>query len=297
MNPSLKPAAGDSWADCNERQNLANPAGAKLMAGQAVMVDYETIKTGRDGDVLVLTLNRPESLNACPPQMAEEICAALRDTAGARAVLLKGEGRAFCSGADLAGRADTSVSGGERAFASLTQSYNPMIEALAGLPLPVVCAVQGAAAGIGCSIALAADFVIAGKSGYFLQAFINIGLVPDGGSSWILPRLVGAAQAARMTMLGERITGEEAERIGLIYKCVRDDALETESRDLAHRLASGPTIALGLMKRTLREGLEMGLSATLAAEASAQRAAGSTSDALEGGMAFLSKRKPVFTGR
>jgi 2-(1,2-epoxy-1,2-dihydrophenyl)acetyl-CoA isomerase len=261
------------------------------------MASYEMISVGRDGDVLTVTLDRPERLNACPPQMAEEIHAALEARGDARAVLLKGEGRAFCSGADLAGRADASVSGGERAYASLTGSYNPLIEALYALPLPVVCAVQGASAGIGCSIALAADFVIAGRSGYFLQAFVNIGLVPDGGSSWMLPRLVGSAQATRMMMLGERIPGEEAERIGLIYKCVDDDALEAESRGLAERLAAGPTVALGLMKRTLREGLETGLAAALAAEAVGQRVAGNTSDAMEGGMAFLAKRKPVFTGR
>jgi 2-(1,2-epoxy-1,2-dihydrophenyl)acetyl-CoA isomerase len=261
------------------------------------MASYEMISVGREGEVLTVTLNRPERLNACPPQMAEGIRAALEARGDARAVLLKGEGRAFCSGADLAGRADASVSGGERAYASLTGSYNPLIEALFALPLPVVCAVQGAAAGIGCSIALAADFVIAGRSGYFLQAFVNIGLVPDGGSSWMLPRLVGSAQATRMMMLGERISGEEAERIGLIYKCVDDDALEAESRGLAERLAAGPTVALGLMKRTLREGLETGLAATLAAEAAGQRVAGNTADAMEGGMAFLAKRKPVFTGR
>lgn len=261
------------------------------------MTQFETIKVAREGALMTLTLNRPERLNACPPQMAEEIFVALRDRRDARALLVTGEGRAFCSGADLAGRGDDSIAGGERAFGSLTQSYNPMIQALAALPIPVVCAVQGAAAGIGCSIALAADFVIAGRSGYFLQAFVNIGLVPDGGSSWLLPRLVGLAQATRMIMLGERIMGDEAERLGLIYKCVEDEALAGEARALADRLAAGPTTALGLMKRTLREGLQADFATTLGAEAAAQRTAGSTADALEGGMAFLAKRTPAFTGR
>jgi 2-(1,2-epoxy-1,2-dihydrophenyl)acetyl-CoA isomerase len=262
------------------------------------MADYQTIRFERENALVTLTLDRPERLNACPPQMAEEIADALRNLGDARALLMKGAGRAFCSGADLAGRGDAAAaSGGERAYASLTGSYNPMIEALSGLPIPVVCAVQGAAAGIGCSIALAADFVIASKSGYFLQAFVNIGLVPDGGSSWMLPRLIGTARATRMVMLGERIGGEEAERIGLIYKCVEDDALEGESRALAQRLAGGPTVALGLMKRTLRDGLERGLAETLAAEAEAQRRAGDTADAQEGGVAFLTKRQAVFTGR
>ncbi|MBT8427030.1 MAG: enoyl-CoA hydratase/isomerase family protein, partial [Erythrobacter sp.] len=168
--------------------------------------------------------------------------------------------------------------------------------ALASLPVPVVSVVQGPAAGVGCSIALAADFVIAGKSGYFLQAFANIGLVPDGGSSWMLPRLIGTAQATRMMMLGEKIHAEEAERMGLIYKCVEDDELAGEAKALVERLADGPTVALGLMKQTLRDGLEMDFAATLAAEAKAQRQAGSTQDAVEGALAFLQKRKAAFKG-
>ena len=260
------------------------------------MSDFEMIRSEREGDILTITLDRPERLNACPPQMADEIFAAITDLGGARAVLLKGEGRAFCSGADLASNAKMSVSGGDRAFGSLSRHYNPMIQALATLPVPVVSVVQGPAAGIGCSIALAADFVLAGKSGYFLQAFANIGLVPDGGSSWMLPRLVGMAQATRMIMLGEKIPGEEAERIGLIYKCVEDDALASEADALVRRLAQGPTVALGAMKQVLRDGLETNLTATLAAEARAQRRAGSTEDAVEGAMAFLQKRKAEFKG-
>ena len=257
---------------------------------------YDTILTNRDDDVLTITLNRPERLNAAPPQMADEIFDAIRDLGDARAVLLKGEGRAFCSGADLAARGESALGGGEGAFQSLNKHYNPMIMALANLPVPVVSAVQGPAAGVGCSIALTADFVLAGKSGYFLQAFVNIGLVPDGGSSWLLPRLVGLPQATRMMMLGEKIGAEEAERIGLIYKCVEDDALMDEAAALAQRLAKGPTIALGQMKRTIRAGLQTDFASTLAAEADGQRIAGATGDALEGGMAFLQKRKPAFKG-
>ena len=260
------------------------------------MSAFETILTQTEDSVLTITLNRPERLNACPPQMADEIFAAVRDRGDVRAILLKGEGRAFCSGADLAGNAEMRISGGNRAFTSLSQHYNPMIQALASVPVPVVSVVQGPAAGVGCSIALAADFVIAGKSGYFLQAFVNIGLVPDGGSSWMLPRLVGTAHATRMMMLGEKIHGEEAECIGLIYKCVEDDALESEAAALVKRLASGPTAALGLMKQTLRDGLQADLGSTLAAEASAQRQAGDTKDAVEGALAFLQKRKAEFTG-
>ena len=260
------------------------------------MSDYQTIKTEKTGNVLKVTLNRPDRLNACPPEMADEIFDAVRNLDDARAVLITGEGRAFCSGADLSARGERSVTGGEGAFRSLTQHYNPMVQTLASLPVPVVSAVQGPAAGVGCSIALAADFVLAGKSGYFLQAFVNIGLVPDGGSSWMLPRLVGTAQATRMMMLGEKIHGEEAERIGLIYKCVEDDALMDEAHALVERLANGPTVALGLMKQTLRDGLQSDFGSTLRAEAETQKIAGSTKDAMEGGMAFLQKRKAEFTG-
>ncbi len=263
------------------------------------MADFETIRLERDGAVARLTLNRPERLNACPPAMADEIFAAIRDLGDARALLITGEGRAFCSGADLAGGrgSEGDVTAGDRSFTVLQQSYNPMMAALWNLPIPVVTAVQGPAAGIGCSIALAGDFVLASKSGYFLQAFVNIGLVPDGGSSWILPRLTGLAQATRMMMLGERIHGEEAERIGLIYKCVEDDALSGEAEALVARLATGPTAALSRMKANARNGLQSDLNTALMNEAIGQRFAGSTEDASEGGRSFLEKRKPVFKGR
>ena len=259
-------------------------------------MSFETITTAREGDVLTITLNRPDRLNACPPDMADEIFAAIRDLDGARAVLITGAGRAFCSGADLAARGERSVGGGEGAFTALGRHYNPMVMALASLPVPVIAAVNGPAAGIGCSIALAADFVVAGSSAYFLQAFVNIGLVPDGGSSWMLPRLVGKAQATRLMMLGEKIPAEEAERIGLIYKSVADEALMDEAKALAVKLAGGPTVALGEMKQTIRRGLEADFSTTLQYEAEAQRVAGNSKDAMEGGMAFLQKRKPEFKG-
>lgn len=263
------------------------------------MAEYETIRVEREGPVAVLTLNRPERLNACPPQMADDIFAATRDLRDARALLVTGEGRAFCSGADLAGASegDGSIEGGDRSFTALQTRYNPMVSQLWNLPIPVVSAVRGPAAGIGCSIALAADFTIAAQSGYFLQAFVNIGLVPDGGSSWILPRLTGLAQATRMMMLGEKIGAEEAERIGLIYKCVPDDALDSEARSLAERLASGPTIALARMKANLRTGLQSDYATALTREAEGQRIAGSTDDAREGTAAFLEKRQARFRGR
>jgi 2-(1,2-epoxy-1,2-dihydrophenyl)acetyl-CoA isomerase len=259
-------------------------------------MDYETIRVERIGDVLKIVLNRPERLNACPPNMALELATALTDRAGARAVLITGEGRAFCSGADLAASGEHSIAGGRGAYTALTQAYNPLMLTLSRLPVPVVTAVNGPAAGVGCSIALAADFVIAGRSAYFLQAFVNIGLVPDGGASWMLARLVGKARALQMMMLGEKIGAEKAENWGLIYKAVDDAELQDEAMALATRLAAGPTVALGTMRQNLAKALEADFASALMVEAEGQWQAGDSADAGEGGKAFLEKRKPVFTG-
>jgi len=259
-------------------------------------MQFETILAESVGDVLQITLNRPERLNACHPAMAVEINRALVDRGDARAVLIKGQGRAFCSGADLATRGDRRVPGGQGAYEALTQAYNPLMLTLARLPVPVVCAVNGPAAGIGCSIALAADFVIAGRSAYFLQAFVNIGLVPDGGSTWMLARLVGKARATQMMMLGEKIGAEQAENWGMIYKAVDDAELQSDALALATRLASGPTIALGVMRQNIAKALEAEFAGSLMIEAEGQWVAGDSADAAEGGRAFLEKRKPVFTG-
>lgn len=261
---------------------------------------FETIRLAHNGSVATLTLNRPERLNAAPPQMFEEIGAALQGlpASGARALVITGEGRAFCSGADLQNRAAAAGQApGDRAYQALTQSYAPTMRALAELPLPVVAAVAGPAAGIGCSLALAADFVVAGRSAYFLQAFVNIGLVPDGGTTWMLPRQIGKARAAQMMMLGERIGAEQAEQWGLIYRVVDDAALQAEATALAERLAQGPTVALGLIRRSLARGLELDYAQALTLEAEHQRIAGNSADALEGGMAFLQRRKAQFQGK
>ncbi len=258
---------------------------------------YEMIRTDRAGDVLVITLNRPDRLNAAPPQMFDEIGQALDNLGSARAVLIKGEGRAFCSGADLAGRGGASdVSGGQRAQNALTTSYNPVMQKVAKLGVPIVSAVKGPAAGIGCSLALAADFCIAGESAYFLQAFVNIGLVPDGGASWMLTRLVGKARATEMMLLGERIPAAKAADWGLIYKAVADEALIDEALALATRLAAGPTLALGLMRQGLATALEHDYATALASEAERQALAGESGDAMEAAISFLQKRKPVFRG-
>ncbi len=259
---------------------------------------YETILTGRTGGVLQITLNRPERLNAASLDMASELGAALYDIGDARCVLITGAGKGFCSGADLAARGEaspiTSKGGSHRA---LQNHYNPLVSQILRLPVPVVCAVHGPAAGVGCSIALAGDFVIAGRSAYFLQAFVNIGLVPDGGSTWLLACAIGRARATRMMMLGEKISAAQAEEWGLIYKTVEDDGLMDEAGALAQRLAEGPTLAYATMKRNISTALDGTINDVFLAEAEGQRAAGASADAMEGGMAFLQKRRPAFSGK
>ena len=264
---------------------------------------FETIRLGLQGHVAVLTLNRPQRLNAAPPQMFDEIGAALQHlpALGARALLITGEGRAFCSGADLQGRAEANATPaattrGATSHRALTLHYSPTMLALARLPLPVISAVNGVAAGIGCSLALAADFTLAARSAYFLEAFVNIGLVPDGGATWMLARQVGKARATEMMMLGERLPADKAEQWGLIYKAVDDAELMAQAMALAERLAAGPTMALGLMRQGLVRALSQSYEEALATEASHQALAADSGDAKEGGLAFLERRKPVFKG-
>lgn len=245
--------------------------------------------------VAKVTLARPDSLNALNAELLDE----LRETveslpgSGARCLLLTGEGRGFSSGADLA-------SGGglpEDVGLALEKHFNPLVEALFALPIPIVAAVNGAAAGAGCSLALAADIVVASRSAYFLQAFVNIGLIPDAGATWLLPRLAGRARAIEMMMLGERIPAEQAQAWGMISRIVDDGDLESEAVALATRLAQGPTIALGLIRRLARESAQLSLSDALAAERAAQREAGNTEDFKAAVLAFLQKRQPQFEGR
>jgi 2-(1,2-epoxy-1,2-dihydrophenyl)acetyl-CoA isomerase len=257
----------------------------------------EHVLTERRGDVLAITLNRPERLNAASPAMFDAIRAAIESLDGARCVLLLGAGRAFCSGADIAGGALQADDPGAATHAALTDHYNPTLLALAELAVPVVSGVRGPAAGIGCSLALAADFCIASSTAYFLQAFVNIGLVPDGGASWMLPRLIGRARALEMMMLGERIAADKARDWGMVHEIVHEDVVDSEAWRLAERLAAGPTVALGLMRRQLHAGLSSSYAEALAREADSQAAARGTADSAEGGAAFLQKRPPAFQGR
>jgi len=260
---------------------------------------FETIRVAAHGNVAVLTLNRPQRLNAAPPQMFDEIRAALQHlpAMGARALLITGEGRAFCSGADLAGRGEAPTTGrGANTHKVLTQNYSPTMVALAQLGMPVVTAVNGVAAGIGASLALAADFTLAARSAYFLEAFVNIGLVPDGGATWMLARQVGKARATEMMMLGERIPAEKAEAWGLIHAAVDDADLMPRAMALAERLSNGPTRALGLMRQGLARALSQTYEEALATEASHQALCADSADAREGGLAFVEKRKAQFKG-
>ena len=246
------------------------------------------------GAVRVLTLNRPDKLNALNDAtfalLHRAFDAAAADE-GCRAVLLRGAGRGFCAGQDL-----TEAPSGDDLGGALERNYNPLVRRMRALPKPVVCAVQGVAAGAGANLALACDLVLAGRDAVFVQAFVRIGLIPDAGGTWLLPRLVGDARARGLAMLGEPLTGAQAAEWGLIWRAVDDDALPGEAMALAERLAAGPTRALGLLKRALDVAGGQGLDAQLDLERDLQRQAGGTADFAEGVRAFLEKRPARFTG-
>jgi 2-(1,2-epoxy-1,2-dihydrophenyl)acetyl-CoA isomerase len=249
--------------------------------------------------VLTLTLNRPDVLNSCNAAMVAALHAAFVDAAGdegVRAVLLTGAGRAFCAGQDLAEAVPPG--GGPRPdIGDIVAGYNALILAMRALEKPVVCAVNGIAAGAGANIALACDLVLAADNASFLQAFAKIGLIPDNGGTFFLPRLVGMAQAARLTMLAEKVGADEALRLGMIYRVVPAAGLMETATALASQLATQPTKGLGLIKRALNASLANDLAAQLDVEQELQREAGQTADYLEGVRAFQEKRAPAFLGR
>ena len=260
----------------------------------------KTILFSVDAGVARLTLNRPDRLNSFTAAMHGEVAEAMGQVEtdpAIRALLLTGTGRGFCAGQDLADRAvapgDAPVDLGD----SIDRYWSPLIRRLATLPKPVVCAVNGVAAGAGANIALACDIVIAARSAKFIQSFANIGLIPDSGGTWILPRLVGQARALGLALTGEPLPAEKAEAWGLIWKCVDDDALDAEALALARKFAAGPTRGLAATKSLIRESSLHGLDDELDRERDVMRELGFSDDYREGVAAFLAKRAPTFTGR
>lgn len=246
-----------------------------------------------------ITLNDPKVLNAMSMLMAEELAAAI-DQAGreARALLITGAGRAFCSGADMSGGSIAGEVDGEPDVGVTLESHaNPMMLAIRNLPIPIISAVRGPAAGVGCSIALASDIIVASENAFFIQSFVNIGLVPDGGSNWLLARAIGRVRALEMTLLGERLPAAKALEWGLITRVVPDDELLDAATAIAQKLANGPTQSIAMIRKLSWQAADDTFGEILKAERALQRDAGRTADHAEGVAAFLSKRTPNFTGK
>jgi 2-(1,2-epoxy-1,2-dihydrophenyl)acetyl-CoA isomerase len=257
---------------------------------------YETIEFAADGPIARVTLNRPDRLNSFTVHMHEELRDALGSLGDARVVVLTGAGRGFCAGQDLNDRA---VAPGETVDLgeTVTQCWNPLVRTLTSLPQPVIARVNGVAAGAGANIALACDIVVAAKSAKFIQSFSAIGLIPDSGGTWVLPRLLGQARALGLALTGEALPAEQAAQWGLIWKAVDDDALDSEVDAIASKLASLPPLGLAAIKDMIRTSWQYSLDEELERQAGAMRRLGFTHDYREGVAAFLEKRTPTFTGR
>lgn len=256
---------------------------------------YETLLFGLSDHVATITLNRPERMNALTPKLFTEFVDALNaaQAGGARALILTGAGGAFCSGADLVGDGEGMP---DDLGILLGAYYHPAVEALAALDIPMVCAINGPAVGAGLSVGLAGDIVVMARSAYLLLAFANIGLVPDAGATWLVAKSAGRAKALEMALLGEKISADQALDYGLVTRVVDDAAVMDEARAIAQKLANGPTVALGLIRKQVAAALNSTLTETLAIEQANQTAAGRTADFREAVTAFGEKRAPQFKG-
>lgn len=261
---------------------------------------FETILFSVEAGAARLTLNRPDRLNSFTVRMHEEIASALSEIEADRTVrvlIISGAGRGFCAGQDLSDRAVSPGAEAPDLGESVEKRYNPLIRRLTSLPMPVVASVNGVAAGAGASLAFAADIAIAARSAKFIMSFANIGLVPDSGSSWALPRLAGQARALGLALSGEPLPAETAADWGLIWKCVDDDRLGEETQALVAKFASAPTRGLAETKKLIRGAFARTLDEQLDLERDQMRALGRSEDYREGVDAFLNKRKPDFKGR
>ena len=257
-------------------------------------MSFKTLELTIADGVATLTFNRPDKLNSFTTEMHAEVREALGQLTAdmsVRCLLITGRGRGFCAGQDLADEVASADIGG-----TVERDYNPLVRALTTLPMPVVCAVNGIAAGAGANIALACDLVLAARSASFIQAFCKIGLVPDSGGTWTLPRVVGHARAMALTLLGDKISAEKAESWGMIWKCVDDTELMPEALKLAKHLATQPTKGLAMTKQALHAAATNTLDQQLDLERDLQTAAAASYDFKEGVNAFLDKRAPVFKG-
>ena len=260
-------------------------------------MDYQNILFDQADGIARITLNRPDRLNSFTTAMHAELRDALGRAGGARVLVLTGAGRGFCAGQDLSDRAVAADAERPDLGASIEHNYRPLVLALRALPMPVICAVNGVAAGAGANIALACDIVLAARSASFIQAFCKIGLVPDSGGTYFLPRLVGTARAMGLALLGDKLSAEQAEAWGLIWKCVDDDRLAAETDQLARHFAAAPTRGLALTKRALYAAAHNTLESQLDLERDCQRELGYSEDYREGVAAFMEKRAPRFQGR
>ncbi len=263
------------------------------------MPDFDTLLFSIDDGVAKLTLNRPDKLNSFNAQMHDDMRAAMKiieQDQQIRCLLISGSGRGFCAGQDLGDRAVSADDETPDLGLSLEQNYNPLLRRLVNLEKPVICAVNGVAAGAGANIALACDIVLAARSASFIQSFSKIGLIPDSGGSWMLPRLIGRARALAITLLGEKIPAEKAQQWGMIWQCVDDDALMAQAEKLARFMATQPTRGYGLIKRAINLSANNSFDQQLDVERDLQRLAGRSDDYREGVDAFMQKREARFTG-